>query len=814
MISLPIDPHLKSLIETFKKSKNLILKASPGSGKTTRLPAALIHAGFKKIIVLVPKRIAAVSAADRIAEENNWELGQQVGYHVRFEPVFNAQTRLIFMTEGVFMKKAADEAFWNSIDVLIFDEFHERSALSDMALGLATERQIMDNKIQLIVMSATLNTEELSRFLPDHKTYDIAAPPFPLKLKYSLKPQRLVCDSDFYNSLVQTVQQAWTESQKDLLVFLPGFSEIRKAEVALRKKFSTVIIQILHGSVKLSEQREILKAQNFRRLILATDIAESSLTLPTVDAVIDCGLKKVSQREPKIGFGQLTLQRISLFSAKQRAGRAARVGPGICYRLWHESDERSMPEQIKPEILRSDLLEECLTLKACGVDSIQNFMWLSPPIKTHIERALMQLQTWKLLDPKSQKITDLGQNLQNLPLGLENALLFFKLSQAGFQTEAAHLVACLESVDFSKVFAQSSGQNSGGSSDLDRIFTELVLSPHGQKIKTQLKSFRLPSIKKTNADFQQVLLNLFFEDFPHRIAQRKSETDGLSSLGRGVSLQPGLQARHEDYYLLLAGYNSGDRTDISLAIGFSKSDFLDYSKTHIEQKTEYILDLEKEKTYKRQSQKVGLFTVSESARIGLSADDEMAAWPHVLLDNADALLKHHPEFSRLVEKLEFLKKKTNLNVNWDQDCQDSVVTQLRENTKTLSDFLRYPLTHLMKLSLNEDARQAVDQLPNQMVLPSGRSVAIDYSGENAPMISAKIQDFYGMKETPTLLNQKIPLTLQLLAPNLRPTQITQNLKLFWEKSYFEIRKELKARYPKQQWPDNPADSILEPRKKP
>ncbi|MBC7464587.1 MAG: ATP-dependent RNA helicase, partial [Bdellovibrio sp.] len=357
MISLPIDSYLQPILQKIQSSKNLILKASPGSGKTTRVPATLLRwymdAGIvdKKIIVLVPKRIAAVSAADRIAEENGWTLGSEVGYHVRFEPMFNSKTQLLFMTEGLFIKKAADLKFWDSIGILIFDEFHERSSLMDISLGLAVEKQILSNEnLKLIVMSATLNSKALEQYLPDHNSVEIEAPPHPLTIKYSTKTQRLQCDNDFYSALTAMAGLAWHEGKKDILIFLPGIGEMRKAESYLVKKIPSVRIDILHSSVKLAEQKEILKLQTLRRIILSTDIAESSLTLPSVDAVIDSGLRKVAVAEMKVGFAQLDLQRISLFSAKQRAGRAARIGPGTVYRMWHESDERSMPEQIKPEI--------------------------------------------------------------------------------------------------------------------------------------------------------------------------------------------------------------------------------------------------------------------------------------------------------------------------------------------------------------------------------------------------------------------------------------------------------------------------------
>ncbi len=811
MIMLPIDPYLNEIVEKFKTASNLVLKASPGSGKTTRLPAALLKSGFKKIVVLVPKRIAAVSAADRVASENGWRLGVEVGYYIRFEPKFSADTQLIYMTEGVFIKKAQDDNFWTSIEVLIFDEFHERSSHADMALGLAIEKQILEEKVKVIVMSATLQSKKLEDFLPNCAVIEIAAPPHTLQLHYSLRPQRLICDFDFYNSVVQTVEMAWQRGQKDILVFLPGFSEMRKTQNSIQRKFPQIPIHLLHGSIKISAQRDILMPYSERRIVLATDIAESSLTLPSVDAVIDSGLRKSASLETKIGFSQLALQRISKFSAIQRAGRAARTGPGNCYRLWHESDERSMPDQIKPEILKSDLTEEILTLKSCGVDSLTQFMWLDKPIPTAVTESVSKLKLWQLLD-ENEKITVFGKQIQRLPLALEKAILFYHLSVAGFQNEASRLLACLETVDFMKVFGDvSATANSTADSDLERLMANGSLTPQAAKIMSQLQTQRVPGMA-VGGDFRKTLIAVFFAHFPEKISKSKTDFESVSSLGRGITFSPGLQARLCNYQILLAGHNSSDRTDIHFAVGFSKAEFLQYSSVSVLMQTEYTVDLEKKQLFKVQSKKVGRFLISESSRAGLSAAEEAAAWPVILQQQAASLLQAHPDYQNFQRKKNFLIAKLGLALPLDAELTLFLIEDLSTAVNSFQGFLKYPLKNLLQLHLSDILQNNLAHLPDTIVLPSGRTVEIDYVCEKAPLISAKIQDFYGLQDTPTLLPQRIPMTLQLLAPSLRPTQITQNLRLFWQVSYFEIRKELRARYPKQQWPDNPAAYKLEKKK--
>lgn len=807
MLELPIDSHLPGILKKFAENKNIILKASPGSGKTTRLPPALVKGGFGKVIVLVPKRIAAVSAADRIAEENHWTLGQEVGFHVRFEPVFTAQTKLLFMTEGVFIKKATDVDFWKGIDAIVFDEFHERSSLGDLALGLAFERQVLEDRPKIIVMSATLNSKALETYLPENKVCEIVAPPHPLKIKYSAKPQRLVCDHEFFNSVCQVTAEAWTESQKNILVFLPGFSEMKRVQNLLSKKLSTVSVELLHGSMKLSDQKNVLASQTYRRIILATDVAESSLTLPGVDAVVDCGLKKNALTEAKIGFKQLGLQRITLFSAQQRAGRAARTGPGTCYRLWHQSDERSMSEQIKPEILNSDLRSEILTLKSCAIENVETFSWLDQPNPKNLTEAVGRLTAARLLD-SSQHLTTLGTAIQRLPLDIENGLLFYLLSEKGHQKEAAHLIACLETFDFASVFNEKSFT---AESDLDRLSDRAALTLQGQKIRAQLLQIKINPASNAFS-FRKTLIAIFFEFFPHRIAKRKSETDGLSSLGRGLTLLPGLEARLSDYYILLAGYNTSDsKTDIHFAVGLSKIEFLEFSAEKVREKTDYILDLEKKQIFKRQIKSIGQFVVTESAKTPLAPAEQPESWNRVLQENQNILLAAHTDYTTYVKKINFLKRKaTELSLppelfTFTESLTANLMQDLSESVTNLEGFFNYPLSYLLLAQTPPAIKDCLLQMPDHFDLPNGKKTSVIYDSENAPLISVKIQELFGCPHHPRLINNALPLTLELLAPNRRPTQITQNLELFWQKSYFEIRKELRPRYPRHPWPDNPAE---------
>ncbi|MGZ3691967.1 MAG: helicase-related protein, partial [Pseudobdellovibrio sp.] len=575
-ISLPIDAELSRIIKAFNEFPNLILTASPGSGKTTRVPPALLQLSElknKKIIVLVPKRIAALSAASRVADETETTIGEAVGYQVRFDNRSQAQTRLIYMTEGVFIKKINDSSFWQSIGVIVFDEFHERSSNMDLALGISLEKQILGEDLKLIVMSATLNAEKLLNFLPDSKWIDVENKPFPLTIVNSKKSQRLACDQAFADNLIETLQTALTKTERDILIFLPGLSEMRFIERQLLPKFSKFEINILHGSTKLEEQRRILTPQSHRRIILATNIAESSVTLPSVDLVIDSGLEKKSVTETKIGFKRLELGRISMFSAQQRAGRAARVKEGYCFRLWHSMDELSMPAQIEPEILTSDLFNETLTLLSSGITDPKNFSWLDRPSKS-FEDVLAQLNKWQLIDDQ-RHITAYGRSVQNCPLDLERSVLFVALAQAGFQKEAARLLSFIETAAFDKL--------------TEAVDLRLLpLNEMARKIEQQLLQIRIATVKESSTlNFKTQIIKTFFEKFPNKIAKKKEKNLAVSSLGRGLELAPYLVNNTDQYYLLIDGREiSSALTRAEFAIGFTQAEFEQLSAEHIQVVTE------------------------------------------------------------------------------------------------------------------------------------------------------------------------------------------------------------------------------------
>jgi len=824
-LPLPIDPHLQNITEKILGDLPVILTASAGSGKTTRLPPFLLKAitsekkyANGKIIVIVPKRLAAVAACDRIAEENNWQVGREVGYQVRFESMLGADTRLIFMTEGYFLKKISDKNFLEDIGFLILDEFHERSSQIDLILGIGLEQKLLTDKPQIVVMSATLNTQKLKTFFDQSTHIDVQAPPFPLNLYYSKKNQNLTCDKDFYESVKSTAIEAWKISKKDILVFLPGFREMLRAKEVLAPVFSTAPIEFIYGSMKLEDQKRILQKQptQSRRILLATNIAESSLTLPDLDCVIDCGLEKNVRYEKKLGFSKLELQRISKFSATQRAGRAARNQEGFCFRLWHESDNLSMPEQKKPQVLTSPLHEEILCLYELGIRP-QQFSWLDKPEQKNLLAAELNLQNWQLIEHRS--ITAKGHAVSRIPLDTDKSVLFYELCLLGFLTEASVLLAKLETLDFAKLPNVDPHSTAVDSEDDLDLILKTPANDKQKRIERQLQqianALQLNVKKSTTTDIRQTLLKIFLKNFPQKLIQRKSEQLGVSSFGRGVEFATtsklSLKNSDADYGLAFAGYEKSDAvTVLQSCLGYSKEQILHEMAATLTTTTEVHYNAERSTFQKKDVQKFGNFIFKESATQNLSNADINVHWKKFVTEAPSEFLQLNQSYPRLMEKLEFLKNKaaemqieefTQSILNKD-DFISKLADVLVNSVTGFTEFKAADLIYYLDTVLPSAMLTQLKLLPNSVLLPSGKSVAINYTDPKAPLISAKIQDCMGWKTTPKLLD-KILYTIELLAPNMRPAQTTNNLETFWKTSYLDVRKDLRARYPKHHWPEDP-----------
>ncbi|MES2801580.1 MAG: ATP-dependent helicase C-terminal domain-containing protein [Bdellovibrionota bacterium] len=813
MTQLPIDPHLDGIVKKITGEKPVILMASPGSGKTTRVPAHLLKAikgtTSRKIIVIVPKRVSALSAADRIASENNWVLGDEVGYQVRFENKVTAKTQLIFMTEGLFLKRIQTPGFWDEIHTLIIDEFHERSSSIDMILGLGFEQKVLGHKLQLVIMSATLNVQQLKTFLGDSETIQVEAPPHKLELIYSDKNQKLNCDDLFFNHLKDTLLKAWKTAHKDVLVFLPGQREINRFRSIIQPLFPQYRIEILHGSLSLNEQKQIVRNDtgSGRRIILSTNVAESSITVSGVDCVIDSGLEKKSYRENKVGFSGLDLQRITLFSAKQRAGRAAREQAGYCFKLWHATDEMSMKEQIEPEILKTSLLEESLVLHQQEVTDIDSFSWLTNPLLYTIKQARQKLTKWNLITDK-YSLTPLADLISKWPLSIENSILHYELSLRGFGKESAKLIAVLESGSVETVLEKNKNFNG---SDVAKIIDSGSLDFSSERIYQQILSSCKVTGKNIPAtdSFETTLIQIYASFFPEKVAFVRNKTNAVSMFGRGLQVSAGSQAAHSDFFIALAGReNHSQFTQVVCALGFDKKLAQEIFAPLARKQSEVHYDFEKNEFFKTEQLRFETFVLNDFGKSRLSSDELKKNWQVFFKKSPLDFLKIHPNYAKIKDRLAFLSRKdpglSDESKQQIENFEDLLTDYIQQGYDSFEDYKNCDLFYLSYQVLNDELSDLMQNLPDSVKSNRGRSHDVDYKDDKAPMISLKIQDAFGWKDTPKICHSKFTLTLELLAPNMRPAQITSQLGLFWKSSYTDVRKDLRARYPKHDWPEDPS----------
>lgn len=812
LTALPIDIHIPEILtKLFNDEHPLILKATPGSGKTTRVPAALLKHILQskkndKIFVLLPKRLAVIGACQRVCEENNYRIGKEVGYQVRFDKNWSQETQLIFMTEGVFVKHLQTPDFFNSVKYIIFDEFHERSSLVDILLGLSFEKMTLEQNLKIVCMSATLDTQALETYFSQCTTIDIKAPPFKTEIIYQNKTQRIDCDQLFYSNLLDTTRSALSKSSKDILIFLPGTYEIKKAASTLTPLSSLAKIETLYGSMSLDLQKKVLiKNGSERRIILTTNICESSLTVPDVDCVIDCGLERRASIDSKLDFVKLLTTRISIFSAVQRQGRSSRTQNGYCFKMWSPIDERSMPITKPSEISTSSLFDEIMTL--CGLNiRPEHFSWYEKPKIDKINHALSQLQKWQLIDP-DHKITPTGRSIISLPLPMTESVLFYNLVQSypEHTEDICNYFSKYDSISYSDVLNTAKDR-----SDLQKII-DVPFNFQQEKAYRQLlvctQSFQKKSINtKNQIPIDHAFFKTYLRVIPSRIIIKKTSTTGQSLSSRGVDFSDLCQTSGCDYLVALSGFEKNDASSfIESCIGVKK-DFAEQElECFIYNEVQHHYDPEKKLFYKIEIKKLDQINLSVGPRSYLKSDELSQKWKFFVLENTSDFLLLNSSYNELRKLIDFLYKRQLIKIDYFNSDEEKkkLCLLLTDSTSTFSEFCDFDIKYLISEVISTEDLEKINQLPYFLILPNSKKVFIDYIDPKAPLISAKIQDCFGWLKSPQIMNNTLTVTIQLLAPNMRPTQITRDLENFWKTSYYDIKKELKARYPKHHWPDDP-----------
>jgi ATP-dependent helicase HrpB len=766
-----VDAILPEIIDSLRLHPNLVIVAAPGAGKTTRVPPALLGMVSGEVVVLEPRRIAARLAARRVAWELGEQVGETVGYQIRFEEAVGPRTRLRFVTEGVLTQRLLSDPHLKGVAAVVLDEFHERHLESDLALALLKRLQRTRPDLRIVVMSATLDAEPVARYLDgcpvvrsDGKLFDLSIKHLP----YS--PESL--DAQVRDAVEMLIS---AEHSGDTLVFLPGAVEIRRAmracdEVARR---AGLLVLPLHGSLPPKEQDRALSPAPQRKLILATNVAESSVTVEGVTAVIDSGLARFASYSPWSGLPTLHVGRVSKASAKQRAGRAGRTAPGRVLRLYTEEDYSRRMEQDVPEILRSDLSQLCLSLRAMGIAHVNDVTWLDAPAEAAVQRAEA------LLDRLGAS-GDTAQRLARYPLPPRLSRILVEALERGVGEDGCVAVALL---------------GSGVHVEKNDLLAAMDL-PRDHRVQQHIAQLRriarISGPKKHNDD---ALLMSVLAGFPDRVARLRTGNQVLLSTGGSAEL-----AGEPPRYEFMVAVDAEDRKEKPLP--------LIRMTARIE--PEWLIDLFPDRV-KEQSSVTWNHVAERVDAVSALFYDEL-----VIQESRSAV----PDAQAAAELLAQKALEAGIERFVDVDALDEFTARvefagfdipdlpqaLRDLCLGLRSFAALKKAAVNLVSLLEQkmgARRFHELAPASVRLQKGRQTKIHYERGKPPWIASRLQDFFGMRDTPRIGPDRTPVVVHLLAPNQRAVQTTSDLAGFWERLYPEVRRELMRRYPKHAWPERP-----------
>ncbi len=768
---LPIDDLIPEILATLRHSRNLVIEAAPGAGKTTRVPPALLPLGGE-VLVLEPRRIAARMAARRVAEEMGERPGETVGYQVRFEEIAGPRTRLRFLTEGVFTRRLLSDPTLRHAAVVILDEFHERHLDTDLALALL--RRLQKTKrpdLRIIVMSATLHTASIAAFLDDSPVISSAGRLFDLAITYTpYSPAALE------QQVAGAVERIGRQSG-DILTFLPGAAEIRRAAsscdgLARRLGYS---ITPLHGDLPPAEQDRAVAPADEPKLILSTNIAESSITIEGVRAVLDSGLARFSSDSPWTGIPTLKVDRVSQASARQRAGRAGRTGPGQVIRLYTAEDFHHRPDHDAPEITRRELSQLCLHLEALGIHDPRELEWLDAPPAAAINAAEALLD---MLNARGNQASQLARlpvhpRLARLLLAEPSACAVAALLSSGQQTRSSDLHAALEE----------------------------EWTPATRSVYDQLRRVVRPrAAAQSPGSGVDGLGRAVLQAFPDRVGRRGAGGQVLLSNGSSATIN----TAPSDFFVAIDIEDRSERPLplVRLACEIQPDWLLDFFPGRVIARSGV--------EWNRQAQRVDAVSALEYDKLIIDENrggvPDPAAAAQLLTEKAfEAGIDRFIDAAALEEflaRVDFASQHSDLPPVTEAQVRAAFV-ELCYGLRSFSQLKEAAASLTATLARRTDSQLLNIIAPAKLRLPSGRETKVHYDRGKPPWIASRLQDFFGLGETPRIAAGKVPVVVQLLAPSNRPVQTTTDLAGFWERLYPQLRKELGRRYPKHKWPENP-----------
>lgn len=844
-LPLPIDAVMPQILAALSSAPAVVVRAPTGAGKTTRIPPALLAAGLAgdgRVVVLEPRRVAARAAARRMAVERGWALGDEVGYQVRFDRRAGGATRILVVTEGILVGMLQRDPFLEGVGAILFDELHERRLDSDLALAMArrVQRQARPD-LRLVAMSATLETGPVAELLGGCPVIESRGRLHPVEVVH-LDAARLPGaprpGRPPEGALLRTaVGRALAETPGDVLVFLPGVGEIRRAArtLAALARERAVDLVPLHGTLPPSAQDAALRPGERRRVVLSTNVAETSVTLEGITAVVDTGWVRRPRYDPATGLDRLELARASRSSAEQRAGRAGRLGPGLCLRLWSEHEHRGLPPTETPEIARVDLAAPTLQLLAWGESDPAAFDWLEPPDAAALERALELLGRLGALDRHG--ITSLGRTLAELPVHPRLGRLLVEGHRLGIVREAALAAVLLAERDpFPRRPPEAAPPPPSRSDLLDRIVAlerfertgeEPADTPlaHGAarfvlRARNQLTrraGRRLGPPATAAAPREEALGRALLAAYPDRLVRRREPLSprGVMVGGKGVVLATGSAVRSPELFLALdvdAG-RAGVHADalVRKASGV-EAEWL--GEERLSTTVEVELDAARGRVIARRRTRFDDLVI-DAVEVPAPDGDAAAVLARAAGERPEvAVPLDEPELASFLARLRCLAAwRPELGLpTFDRQELARILPPLCAGRRSLAELRRLPWVDILSGTLTHGQRQALErQAPERLEVPSGSRLRLRYEPGRPPVLAVRIQELFGLADTPRVAGGKVPVLLHLLAPNQRPQQVTQDLRSFWERTYPEVRKELQGRYPKHAWPDDPARAAAERR---